>query len=69
MELIKFKAKIKNGRIEIPKKYLKRLGKEVKVLVVNEDDQKQNTFIDQLLNNPIILPSFRPLRRNEIYAR
>ncbi|MDL2124935.1 MAG: hypothetical protein LWX51_18095 [Deltaproteobacteria bacterium] len=36
MEAIEFKTKIKNGTIQIPKKYKQRIGNNVKVIIISE---------------------------------
>lgn len=69
MEVIEFKAKIKNGAILIPEKYKKRIGTTVKVIVMSENTTKQEDIIDKLLANPIKAKEFVPFMRDEIYER
>ena len=69
MEAIEFKTKIKNGTIQIPKKYKQKTGNTVKVIIINEPKAKQNDIIDKLLTNPIKLKDFSPFLREEIYER
>ena len=69
MEAIEFKSKIKNGIIQIPKKYKQKIGNTVKVIVMTEKKTKQADIIDNLLANPIKLKNFSPFLREEIYER
>ena len=69
MEAIEFKSKIKNGIIQIPKKYKQKIGNTVKVIVITEKKAKQSDIIDNLLANPIKLKDFSPFLREEIYER
>jgi len=69
MEAIEFKSKIKNGIIQIPKKYKQKIGNTVKVIVITEKKAKQADIIDKLLANPIKLKDFSPFLREEIYER
>ena len=69
MEAIEFKSKIKNGIIQIPKKYKQKMGNTVKVIVITEKKAKQADIIDNLLSNPIKSKDFSPFLREEIYER
>lgn len=69
MEAIEFTTKIKNGTIQIPKKYKQRTGNTVKVIIMTEKKAKQADIIDRLLTNPIKLKDFSPFSREEIYER
>ena len=69
MEAIEFKTKIKNGTIQIPKKYKQRIGNTVKVIIISEQGTKQADIIDKLLANPIEPKDFSPFLREEIYER
>lgn len=69
MEAIEFKTKIKNGTIQIPKKYKQKIGNTVKVIIITEKKAKQADIIDNLLANPIKLKDFSPFLREEIYER
>ncbi|MDL1989205.1 MAG: hypothetical protein LWX08_16545, partial [Deltaproteobacteria bacterium] len=69
MEAIEFKTKIKNGTIQIPKKYKQRIGNNVKVIIISEQWANQPDIIDKLLTNPIKLKDFSPFLREEIYER
>ncbi len=70
MYAIEFQTTIKNGIIEIPHAYLRNLTNRVRVIVLVEQVSKTTVnFIDQLLAHPVRLEGFRPLSREEIYAR
>ena len=67
MEAIEFKTKIKDGTIQIPKKYRQKTGNTVKVIIMTEKKAKQADIIDKLLKNPIKIKDFSPFLREEIY--
>lgn len=67
MEAIEFKTKIRNGIIQIPKKYKQKIGNTVKVIILAEQKEKDADIIDELLENPIKLKNFKPFLREEIY--
>jgi ureidoglycolate hydrolase len=70
MQAIEFQAIIKNGVIEIPRQYLRNLSNRVRVILLVEQTPKTTVnFIDQLLAHPVRVQGFRPLTREEIYAR
>lgn len=70
MYTIEFQATVKNGMIEIPRKYLNKLAHRVRVILLVEENSKTTAnFIDQLLAHPINISGFRPLPREEIHGR
>ena len=70
MQAIEFQTIIKNGVIEIPRQYLRNLSNRVRVILLVEQTPKTTVhFIDQLLAHPVRVQGFRPLTREEIYAR
>ena len=70
MQAIEFQAEIKNGVIEIPRRYLRNLSNRVRViLLIEQTPETTANFIDQLLAQPVRVQGFRPLTREEIYAR
>lgn len=70
MYVIEFQTTIKDGVIEIPRKYLKNLPKRVRVLLlVDQPLETTENFIDRLLAHPVRMESFRPLTREEAHAR
>lgn len=74
MYAIEFQANIKNGSIEIPKVYRRRLKEEgsdntVRVIILTPNRQFSGDLIDQLLDNPISAGSFVPFTREELHER
>jgi len=69
MEAIEFKTKIKDGTIQIPKKYKQKMGNIVKVIIMTEKKARQADIIDKLLKNPIKTKDFSPFLREEIYEK
>ena len=75
LNTIEFKAKIKQGIIEIPKEYQQQLseGNEVQVIVtqqvtnITSHVQKTKDIIDDLTEHPIEINGF--FSRDEIYDR
>jgi hypothetical protein len=70
MYAIEFQTTVKNGLIEIPRQYLGNLTNRVRVILLVEEASKTTVnFIDQLLAHPVRVKGFRPLTREEVYAR
>lgn len=69
MEVIEFKARIKDGIIMIPEKYRNKISRTVKVLVLSQSDREHDDIIDKLLMEPIKAKDFVPYMRDEIYDR
>jgi len=80
MYAIEFRTKIKNGVIEVPKDYWERLRREtgdeqVRVILLTaerleiERAEMETDFIEQLLTNPLHIPDFKPLSRDEVHDR
>jgi hypothetical protein len=70
LNTIEFKAKIKQGVIEIPKEYQQQLseGNEVQVIVTKQPKRiPQTGTIAQLTENPIAVKGIRKLTRDEIH--
>jgi hypothetical protein len=65
-----FQAVIKNGVVEIPRRYLRNLSNRVRViLLIEQTPETTANFIDQLIAQSVRVQGFRPLTREEIYAR
>jgi hypothetical protein len=65
-----FQAVIKNGVIEVPRRYLRNLSNRVRViLLIEQTPETAANFIDQLIAQSVRVQGFRPLTREEIYAR
>jgi len=70
MQAIEFQAVIKNGVIEVPRRYLRNLSNRVRViLLIEQMPETTANFIDQLIAQSVRVQGFRPLTREEIYAR
>ncbi len=71
LQAVEFQAFVKNGMIEVPREYRKRLSQRVRVIVLAEEDRiaQSATLIDDLLLNPIKIEGFTPLTRDEAHAR
>jgi hypothetical protein len=74
MYAIEFQAKIKNGNIEIPEEYRRRLREQggdnaVRVIILTAERETSADFIDQLLANPISTSDFVPFTRDELHER
>ncbi len=69
MEAIEFKTRIKNGIIQIPRKYSQKVGNTVKVIILTEHKSKHVDMIDELLKQPVKIPDFKPFSRADIYDR
>ena len=70
METVQFKTRIKNGVIEIPKKYQGKFKDSVRVIIVTESPKtKAINYLDELMSHPLKVKGFRPLTREEAHAR
>lgn len=69
MYAIEFQTKIKNGIIQIPLEYINKLRETVKVIILAEEKGAKYDMIEKLLNSPLKVENFMPLKREEIYER
>ncbi|MEW6102759.1 MAG: hypothetical protein AB1630_02905 [bacterium] len=69
MNAIEFQTTIENNIIEIPSKYLSNLTNRVRVILLVEGTKSAVNFIDELLAHPVRVKGFRPLTREEVYAK
>lgn len=70
MVTVQFKSKIKNGVIEIPRKYKGKLRDNVRVTLKAETPKgKSKNYLDTLLAHPVKVKKFSPMTREQIYAR
>jgi hypothetical protein len=70
MGTIEFRTTVKNGVIEIPAKYRNQVKNRVRVILVPEGEKPtQPNLIDQLLEKPIRLTDFQPIKRDDLYER
>jgi len=69
MYAIEFRARIKDGLIEIPEKFRNRLKDNVKVILLTEHETEtspESDIIEELLESPLDLADFRPYKREEV---
>lgn len=70
MVTVQFKTKIKNGVIQVPKKYQGKLRDDVRVILkVENRKSRSKNYLDALLARPVKVRDFRPISREQIYAR
>ncbi len=70
METAQFKTKVKNGIIEIPKKYQGKFKDNVSVTLVSESNEtKAENYLDELMAHPLKVKGFHPMTREEAHAR
>lgn len=70
MESIEFFATIKNGVIEIPAKYRGQVKDRVRVILVPVENRTHHrNYIDQLLEKPVSVRDFHPLKRDDLHGR
>jgi hypothetical protein len=67
MSTVEFQTQIKDGTIEIPQAYRDRVQGDVRVIIVLRDTSTERDMIQHLLDNPLHVPNFRPMERDEIY--
>ena len=69
MFAVEFQANIQNGFIEIPEEYKHQFqqGKSIKVILLKDEKEPNRDMIAHLLDNPIQVDEFTPLKRDEIY--
>lgn len=71
MMTIEFHTQIDNDTIVIPEEFREQMKGTARVTVVLEDEEKKPSedFIQFLMLNPLSIPDFKPLTRDEIYDR
>ncbi len=71
MNAVEFEAVAKDGRIEIPADHADLINGPVRVIVLYESNPEADAFdeLDRLMNNPIHVPGFVPLTREEANER
>ena len=68
--MIKFQAKVNQGKIEIPEIYQNNLQMVETVEIIPDlSENASSGMIDRLLEHPIEIQDFIPLSRDEIYER
>jgi hypothetical protein len=74
MYAVEFRTKIKDGVIELPKRFKGTITDTVKVIILKEDPSalpisSGADIIDRLLASPLQIQGFQPLTRDEIHDR
>ena len=70
MVTVQFKTKIKNGIIQVPKKYQGKLHDNVRVILKTESPKsKTMNYLDKLIAHPAKVKNFHPVAREQIYVR
>jgi len=70
MMTVQFQTKIKNGVIQVPKKYQGKFNNNVRVILrVEGKKAASKNYLDQLMANPVKVKNFRRLTREQVYAR
>ncbi|MBV6392722.1 MAG: hypothetical protein DYG85_13370 [Chloroflexi bacterium CFX1] len=70
MVTVRFQTKIKDGVIQIPKKYRRGLKDNVRVSIRIEDGRRrEENYLDYLMANPVKVGNFQRLTREQIYVR
>ena len=67
--MIKFQAKVNQGKIEIPKIYQDNLQmvEMVEIIIPEPQENLRSGIISRLIEHPIEIQDFVPLSREEIY--
>jgi hypothetical protein len=70
MMTVQFQTKIKNGVIQVPKKYQGKFNNNVRVILRVEGKKAlSKNYLDQLMASPIKVKNFQRLAREQVYAR
>ncbi len=70
MQAVEFKTKIQDGCIFVPERYRNKISANVKVILLTEQAMDDDLdFINEIINNPIKMKDFTPLKRDFIYER
>jgi hypothetical protein len=70
MITVQFETKVKNGVIQVPKKYQGKFSAHVRVILKVESKKTvAKNYLDYLIANPVKVKDFKRLTREQIYAR
>jgi len=70
MVAVEFVTKIKEGVIEVPEAHRQRFKDNVKVILLAEEEMLEDgDVIARLLADPLDVPGFVPLTREDTHAR
>jgi hypothetical protein len=67
--MIKFQAKVNQGKIEIPEIYQDNLQmvETIEIIIPDPLEFSSSGIMHRLIKNPIEIQDFTPLKREEIY--
>ena len=67
---VEFDGVLRDGRIEVPAELAKQFSEHVHV-VLSDSTVISNgtTLIDELLDQPLSVPGFQPMTRDEVHGR
>jgi hypothetical protein len=69
MQTIEFRAKIKNGTIQIPAKFKGKVAEDVQVILISRSEKNsQPDIIDELMANPLSVKGTKPTTRDEVHV-
>ena len=70
MVTVQFQAKIKNGVIQVPKKYQGKFNDNVRVVLrVESKKAAPSNYLDVLMAHPVKVKNFQRLTREQVYVR
>lgn len=73
MVTVEFQAKVENGVIVVPEEYKQELAKAstVKIVVLTQAKRQTMQFdiMDELAQNPLLVPGIRSITREEMHER
>jgi len=70
MATVQFQARIKNGVIQVPKRYQGKFNNTVRVILKAEVKKvPTKNYLDQLMANPVKVKHFQRLTREQAFSR
>lgn len=73
MQAVEFQARVENGVIVVPEEYQQELAEAsaVKVTVLKQTKKSSSRpdILDELAQNPIVVPGIRSITRDEMHER
>ncbi len=69
MYAVEFKARVADGMIPIPDPYRNQINDMVRVIVLMEAPATEETYINLLFAEPLRVPDFEPMHRDETHDR
>lgn len=67
MHAVEFRARLREGIIEVPADVRRHLPEVVRVILLADDTAEQD-LIKELIEHPVRAEGFRPLSREEVYG-